>query len=86
MVHKIEKGKLSNYFLADMEGGEYSAYPGDYFMLQDDQKLEGLYLGATQTIKGGFKRKIILKKNPTLKDLKEIDLEKPLFRKRLNKC
>jgi hypothetical protein len=71
MVHKRKFGKLSNFFLADEEGGQYSANPSDYFMMTDTDKFKGLYLGATEHKKGGWMRKVIVKKNPTKKDLQK---------------
>lgn len=65
-----KKRNLDNYRLADDIGGEYSANPSDYFMVRENQKL-GEYLIATEH-KGGWTRTVIVKRNPTLKDLKKV--------------
>jgi hypothetical protein len=62
------KRKLTNFALADRDG-EYSANPSDYFMMADDQKFKNLVLVATEHKRGGWTRRVVVKKNPMKKDL-----------------
>jgi hypothetical protein len=64
------KALYSNLRLADGEGGEYSATPGDYFMMRDDQKFQGNALVVTER-RGAWSRTKVLKSNPTLGDVKK---------------
>lgn len=64
-----KKTNLSNLELVDSDGNSYSTYIGDYFMMDDKQKFKGNRLVATQ-YKNGWTRKVVLKRNPTKKDLK----------------
>lgn len=62
--------RLTN-FLIVTNTGEYSANPSDYFWMNDTDHFEG-NLVATEHGKGGWNRRIIVKKKPTKADLKKV--------------
>lgn len=51
------------------EYAEYSAYPGDYFMMGDDEVFAGRYLMCIAE-RDGWTKRMIIKENPTKADLK----------------
>ena len=65
--HKVTRKRV----LVDLKGGEYSANPGDYFQMSDDDVFKGLYLA--EIIPKDYK---FLKENPTKADLTEKRLKK----------